>query len=160
MLSIHILCVGKLKEKFFAAACAEYAKRLGGYCKLAVTELNEERLPDRPSRAQIADALEKEGMGLLVKLPKGGRVAALCVEGRSISSEGLAERLADWTVGGVSQIAFVIGGSYGLHPSVKERADLCLSMSSMTFPHHLVRVMLLEQIYRAFKINEGASYHK
>ncbi len=95
MLSIHILCVGKLKEKFFAAACGEYAKRLGSYCHLTVTELNEQRLPDQPSPAQIAYALEKEGRALLSRLPKGGRVYALCVEGSPISSEGLAERLND-----------------------------------------------------------------
>lgn len=160
MLSVHILCVGKLKEKFYLEGAAEYAKRLGGYCKLTITELAEERLPDNPSRAQIDAALEKEGAALLARLPKGGKVVALCVEGKTLSSEELARKLEDWTVGGMSQITFLIGGSYGMHPSVKARADLRLSMSPMTFPHHLARVMLLEQIYRAFKIQEGSSYHK
>ena len=160
MLNVHILCVGKLKEKFWLDAAAEYAKRLGGYCRLTVTELPEERLPDSPSRAQIDAALEKEAGALLARLPKGGKTAALCVEGKTMSSEELARRLEDWTVGGTSQIAFLIGGSYGLHPSVKARADLRLSMSPMTFPHHLARIMLLEQIYRTFKIREGSAYHK
>ena len=160
MLNVHILCVGKLKEKFYLEGAAEYAKRLGGYCRLTITELPEERLPDSPSRAQIDAALEKEGNALLARLPKGGKVVAMCVEGKTLSSEELARRLEDWTVSGMSQIAFLIGGSYGLHPSVKDRADLRLSMSPMTFPHHLARVMLLEQIYRAFKIQEGSAYHK
>ena len=160
MLNVHILCVGKLKEKFYLEGAAEYAKRLGGYCRLTITELPEERLPDSPSRAQIDAALEKEGNALLARLPKGGKVVAMCVEGKTLSSEELARRLEDWTVSGMSQISFLIGGSYGLHPSVKDRADLRLSMSPMTFPHHLARVMLLEQIYRAFKIREGSSYHK
>ena len=160
MLNVHILCVGKLKEKFYLEGAAEYAKRLGGYCRLTITELPEERLPDSPSRAQIDAALEKEGNALLARLPKGGKVVAMCVEGKTLSSEELARRLEDWTVSGMSQISFLIGGSYGLHPSVKDRADLRLSMSPMTFPHHLARVMLLEQIYRAFKIQEGSAYHK
>ena len=160
MLNVHILCVGKLKEKFYLEAAAEYAKRLSGYCKLTVTELPEERLPDDPARARIDAALEKEGRTLLSRLAKGGRVAALCVEGELMSSEALADKLRQWTVGGTSQLTLVIGGSYGLSPAVKARADLRLSMSPMTFPHHLARVMVLEQLYRAFKINEGSSYHK
>ena len=160
MLSIQFICVGKMKEKFYIDGAAEYAKRLNGYCKLTITELPEERLPDNPSRAQIDGALEKEAGLILSKIPKGGRVVALCVEGKPLSSEKLAETVREWTVNGASQITFLIGGSYGMHPSVKERADLRLSMSPMTFPHHLARVMVLEQIYRAFKINEGSSYHK
>ena len=151
MLNVHILCVGKLKEKFYLEGAAEYAKRLGGYCRLTITELPEERLPDSPSRAQIDAALEKEGNALLARLPKGGKVVAMCVEGKTLSSEELARRLEDWTVSGMSQISFLIGGSYGLHPAVKDRADLRLSMSPMTFPHHMARVILLEQIYRDFK---------
>jgi 23S rRNA (pseudouridine1915-N3)-methyltransferase len=111
-------------------------------------------------RAQIDAALEKEAAAILAKLPKGGKVVALCVEGKPMSSEKLAETLDSWAVGGASQLTFLIGGSYGMHESVKARADLRLSMSPMTFPHHLARVMVLEQIYRAFKINEGSSYHK
>ena len=160
MLSIQFLCVGKMKEKFYMDGAAEYAKRLNGYCKLTITELNEERLPDNPTPAQISAALEKEGAVILSKLPKGGKVVALCVEGKPMSSEKLAETVNNWAVGGASQITFLIGGSYGMHESVKAKADLRLSMSPMTFPHHLARVMVLEQIYRAFKINEGSSYHK
>lgn len=160
MLSVQLICVGKMKEKFYIDGAAEYAKRLGGYCRLTVLELPEERLPDDPSRAQIDGALEKEGAAILNRLPKGGRLVAMCVEGKLLSSEQLARTVKDWSVNGVSNISVVIGGSYGLHPSVKEKADLRLSMSPMTFPHHLARVMVLEQIYRAFKINEGSHYHK
>ncbi len=160
MLSVHIICVGKLKEKFYIDAVSEYQKRLGGYCKFSITELPEERLPDRPSAAQIEAALEKEGTAVLSKLPKGGAVTALCVEGKELSSEGLAAKIFDWAGQGKSQLVFLIGSSYGLHPNVKAAADFRLSMSQMTLPHHLARVMLLEQIYRAFKIEEGSGYHK
>ena len=160
MLGIHVICVGKLKEKFYTDASAEYAKRLGGYCKFQLTELPEERLPDNPSQAQIDAALRKEADAILQRLPKGAAVTAMCVEGRGLSSEDLSRRVTDWAGQGRSQLCFLIGSSYGLHPAVKERADLRLSMSKMTFPHHLARVMLLEQLYRAFKIAEGSSYHK
>ena len=160
MLSVQLLCVGKMKEKFYIEGAAEYVKRLGAYCKLTVTELPEERLPENPSPAQIEGALEKEGNAILAKIPKGSKVVALCVEGKTMSSEKLAEAVDGWAVQGASQLTFLIGGSYGMHESVKKRADLRLSMSPMTFPHHLARVMVLEQIYRAFKINEGSSYHK
>ena len=160
MLTVRLICVGKMKEKFYIDGAAEYAKRLGGYCKLTVTELPEERLPADPSRAQIDAALEKESAAILAKVPKGGKLIAMCVEGKLLSSEELARRVQDWSVSGTSDLTVVIGGSYGMHPMVKERADLRLSMSPMTFPHHLARVMVLEQIYRAFKINEGSGYHK
>ena len=159
-MNIHIICVGKLKEKFYTEAAAEYAKRLGAYCRLTITELPEERLPQNPSQGEIDAALEREAGAILARLPKGAAVTALCVEGKPCSSEELAARLAAWAGGGRSTLAFLIGGSYGLHPSVKARADWKLSMSPMTFPHHLARVMLLEQIYRGFKINEGSQYHK
>ena len=160
MTDIRIICVGKLKEKVYSAAADEYVKRLGGYCKLTLLDLNEERLGDRPSPAQIDAALSKEGDSILSKIPSGAVVIAMCVEGNPLSSEELAKKMAGWTVQGKSQFVFLIGGSYGMHPKVKQRADLRLSMSPMTFPHHLARVMVLEQIYRAFKINEGSSYHK
>lgn len=160
MVNIQLLCVGKLKEKHFAAACAEYVKRLGAFCKLTVTELPEERLPEAPSQAQIDAALEKEAAAILAKLPKGTKLIALCVEGKLLSSPDLAKTLSKWAVDGASHFTFLIGGSFGLHPSVKERAQLRLSMSPMTFPHHLARVMVLEQIYRAFQINAGTRYHK
>lgn len=160
MLNVQIICVGKLKEKFYADAVAEYAKRLGGYCKFSITELSEERLPENPSAAQIEAALAKEGAAVLSRLPKGGAVTALCVEGKELTSEGLSDKIAAWAGQGRSQLAFLIGSSYGLHQDVKNAADFQLSMSQMTFPHHLARVMLLEQIYRAFKITEGSTYHK
>ena len=160
MINIHLLCVGKLKEKHFAAACSEYEKRLKAFCRLTITELPEERLPDRPSQAQIDAALEKEAGLIQQKLPKSCKLIALCVEGSLLSSEALAAQMETWSVDGASHLALVIGGSFGLHPSVKARAQLRLSMSPMTFPHHLARVMVLEQIYRAFQINSGTRYHK
>lgn len=160
MRNINILCVGKLKEAFYADACAEYRKRLQRFCSLSLVELPEERLPDDPSRAQIDAALEKEAAAIEEKLPRGGAVVALCVEGRELSSEQLADTLSQYATRGVSQITFLIGGSFGLAERVKARADMRLSMSPMTFPHHLARVMLLEQIYRAYQIQSGTKYHK
>ncbi len=152
--------MGKLKERFYTQAAAEYAKRLGAYCRLTITELPEERLGSTPGRGEIDAALEREAGAILGKVPKGAAVTALCVEGGLCSSEELSAKLEAWAGSGRSTLVFVIGGSYGLHPSVKSRADWRLSMSPMTFPHHLARVMLLEQIYRSFKIREGSSYHK
>lgn len=160
MLAVHLICVGKLKEKHFAAACAEYEKRLRPLCRLQLVELPEERLPDDPAPAQIQAALAREGEAILAKVPRGAALVALCVEGTMLSSEELADRLARWAVDGVSSVALVIGGSFGLHPSVKERAVLRLSISRMTFPHHLARVLVLEQVYRAFQIQNGSRYHK
>jgi len=143
LVDITLICVGKLKEKFYQEAAAEYAKRLKGYCKLSIVELAEQRLSKNPSLGEIQGALEKEGDAIRSKIPPNSSVIALAVEGTMRSSEELAAM-----------------GSYGLHPSVKAGAWAALSMSPMTFPHHLARVMLLEQIYRAFKIQEGADYHK
>ena len=159
-IGVHIICVGKLKEKFYADAAAEYVKRLGAYCKLQLIELPEERLPADPSRAQIDAALEKEAQAVRGKIPKGAAVIAMCVEGTLLSSEKLAAKLEQWSAGGASNLVFLIGSSYGMHPSLKDMAQLKLSMSPMTFPHHLARVMLLEQGYRCFKIQEGSGYHK
>lgn len=160
MLSVYLICVGKLKEKFYLEACGEYLKRLSAYCKLTLVELPEERLPQNPSRAQIEQALEKESQAIRAKLPPSTSLVCLCVEGKLRSSEELAGMFRDWEGGSAKHLAFVIGGSYGLAPSLKAEAWVKLSMSPMTFPHHLARVMVLEQIYRAFKINEGSSYHK
>ena len=136
MLTVNVICVGKLKEKFYLDAVEEDRKRLSRSCRLNLYE-------------QIC-----------TKLPKTGVVVALCIEGISLSSQALARKFGDWTVSGISQITFLIGSSFGLHPKAKESAQFRLSMSPMTFPHHLARVMLLEQIYRAFQINEGSRYHK
>ena len=160
MLSIHLICVGKLKERFYQEACAEYIKRLSASCRLTLVELPEEKLPQNPSQGQIDAALEKEGLLIRAKLPPNASVVCLCVEGRLRSSEELAGLVQTWTHSSAKHLVFVIGGSYGLAESLKREAWVRLSMSPMTFPHHLARVMVLEQIYRAFKINEGSSYHK
>ena len=160
MQKVTVLCVGKLKEKFYIDAAAEYAKRLSRFCKLELVELPEERLPEAPSPAQIEAALLKEAAAIRAKLPAGAALIALCVEGELRSSEALARQMAAWAGQGVSQLVFLIGGSFGLHPSIKGSAKLRLSMSPMTFPHHLARVMVLEQIYRAYQINAGTRYHK
>lgn len=139
MVNIQLLCVGKLKEKHFSAACAEYQKRLGAFCKLTVTELPEVRLPEHPTPTQVEGALAREGEALLAKLPKSAKVIALCVEGVQLSSPALAAQMEQWMVEGASHLTLIIGGSFGLHPSVKEAAHLRLSMSPMTFPHHLAR---------------------
>lgn len=160
MQKITVLCVGKLKEKFYADACAEYQKRLTRCCKLELIELPEQRLPENPSEAEIEAALGREADAILEKLPRVGTVVALCLEGRTMPSEQLADTLAHYAAQGVSQVTFLIGGSFGLAERVKRKADLRLSMSPMTFPHHLARVMLLEQIYRAYQIQGGTRYHK
>ena len=160
MQKVTLLCVGKLKEKFYADAAAEYVKRLSRYCDLTVTELPEERLPEDPSPAQIEAALAKEAAAIRAKLPPSAFLIALCIEGKERSSEELARQMADWASRGEKQLVFLIGGSFGLHPSIKDAAGARLSMSPMTFPHHLARVMLLEQIYRAYQINAGTRYHK
>ena len=160
MQKVTILCVGKLKERFYTDAAAEYAKRLSRLCKLEIVELSEERLGDDPSPAQIEAALSKEADAIRAKLPPAAMAVALCVEGKTRSSEELARLMADSASRGDSHLVFLIGGSFGLHPSVKELAAVKLSMSPMTFPHHLARVMLLEQIYRAYQINAGSKYHK
>ena len=159
MRKLSLLCVGRLKETFYKDAAAEYVKRLSRYCNPDVTELPEVRLPDNPSDAQIQSALEKESASILKRLPSDAFPVALCIEGQLFSSEKLAELLSDLSTRGATPV-FVIGGSYGLHDSVKDAAALRLSMSPMTFPHHLARVMLLEQLYRACQINAGGQYHK
>ena len=146
MLSVYLICVGKLKEKFYQEACAEYIKRLSPYCRLTLVELPEEKLPQDPSQAQIDAALEKESQAIRAKLPPSTSLVCLCV--------------GTWEHSSAKHLAFVIGGSYGLAERLKGESWVKLSMSPMTFPHHLARVMLLEQLYRAFKIREGSSYHK
>lgn len=160
MQKITVLCVGKLKEKFYLDATAEYAKRLGRYCKLDILELPESRLPEEPSPAQIQQALDAEAAAITAKLPKGGALVALCIEGTPCSSEEMSRKMQQLAVSGKTQLTFLIGGSVGLSESLKRQADWKLSMSPMTFPHHLLRVMLLEQIYRAYQINAGSRYHK
>ena len=160
MQRVTILCVGKLKEKFYMDAAAEYSKRLSRHCRLELIELAEQRLPEAPSPAEIGAALEREAAAIRERLPKSGALVAMCVEGVLLSSQELARRLMRFGLDGNSQITFLIGGSFGLHQSLKDQADLRLSMSPMTFPHHLARVMLLEQLYRGYQILEGSRYHK
>lgn len=160
MVSVTVICVGKLKEKYYKDAANEYEKRLNGYCKVEIIELPETRLCEMPTQAQIEAALEKEAEAIFARIPKGAVVTAMCVEGEGLSSESFAKRISQDMVQGASKLVFIIGGSFGLSPQIKRAAKYRLSMSNMTFPHHLARVMVLEQIYRAFKINEGSSYHK
>ncbi|MDR3982158.1 MAG: 23S rRNA (pseudouridine(1915)-N(3))-methyltransferase RlmH [Dysosmobacter sp.] len=160
MQKVTLICVGKLKEKFYAQATEEYAKRLSRFCKLEIVELPESRLSDSPSPAEISQALTAEAALIEAKLPKGSALVAMCIEGEELSSPQLAEKMRQFAVSGVSNLTFLIGGSVGLSPAIKAQADFRLSMSPMTFPHHLARVMLLEQIYRAYQINAGTKYHK
>lgn len=159
MIKVTLITLGKLKEKYLRDAVDEYIKRLSRYCKLDIIELTPVNLPEKPSRSEIDAALEKEAELIEKRIPEGSVVTALCVEGKSLSSE----QLADFTLKNTNKgknMCFIIGSSYGMSDVVKQRADLRLSLSRMTFPHQLFRVMLLEQIYRAFKINEGSTYHK
>lgn len=160
MLQIRLICVGKLRERFYIDASKEYLNRLSGYCKISVEEIAEARLAERPSEAEIDAALKAEADAISNKLIKGAAVIALCVEGTQTDSACFSDRLARYATDGCSRLCFVIGGSHGLHRSIKEKAGCCLSMSPMTFPHHLARIMLLEQLYRCFKIIEGGKYHK
>lgn len=160
MLTVKFICVGKMKEKFYIDAFGEYQKRLGAFCRFELEEISEQRLSQDPSEKEIAAALEREAAEIEKRIPAGAAVVPLCVEGVQISSEELARRLSAWAGGGKSRICFIIGGSFGLSPRIKAMADLRLSMSKMTFPHHLARVMAAEQIYRAFTMIENTRYHK
>lgn len=160
MLGIKIICVGRLKEQFYSDAAAEYIKRLGTLCKMEVEELPESRLPVSPSKADMESALSQEADRIELRLPSNSATIALCIEGTMLDSEQLSQLLQKFANIGKSRLCFIIGGSLGLHSRIKQRADFCLSMSRMTFPHHLARVMLFEQLYRGFKITEGSKYHK
>ena len=160
MMRVRILCVGKLKERYLSDACAEYLKRLTAFCKPEIMELPESRMPENPSEAEIAACLRREGEEILAKIPQGAMVIPLCIEGKQLSSEELAKELAGAGIRGISCVCLVIGGSWGLSEAVKSAGKLRLSMSRMTFPHQLARVMLLEQVYRAFSISAGSKYHK
>lgn len=158
--SVTILAVGKLKESYLREACAEYSKRLQGFCRFSIEEVAEYRLPDNPSPAQIAAGLEREGREMLSRIPVGAYVVAMCIEGKMLDSVELSRKLSQIAVQGRSSVVFIIGGSFGIWEQVKQRADLRLSMSPMTFPHQLARVMLCEQVYRAFSIEANTKYHK
>ena len=160
MLGVTFICVGKMREDHYSAAFAEYEKRLGALCRFELRELPEVRLPDRPSDSEIASALRREGEAITRAIPRGALAVAMCIEGQQMPSEALARLLAGTAASGSPRVCFIVGGSYGLDAEVKRAADLRLSMSEMTFPHHLARVMLAEQVYRALSINSGLRYHK
>lgn len=160
MLTVNVLCIGGLKESYWRDACAEYSKRLSAFCKFNIIQLDEARLPKSPSDGDIKRALCAEGRALLEQCRPGSRVIAMCIEGKQMSSQQLAGELAGAALDGYSCVNIIIGGSYGLSPEVKSRADVRLSMSPMTFPHQLARVMVCEQVYRAFSINGNGKYHK
>lgn len=159
-MKITLVVVGKIKEKYFVDAIAEYTKRLSKYCKLEILQVDDEKTPDKASEALESQIKEKEGERILAKIPDGAYVIALAIEGKMLDSEELAEKINRLGVTGTSQIVFIIGGSLGLSGSVLNRADYKLSFSKMTFPHQLMRVILLEQIYRSYRIISGAPYHK
>ena len=159
-MNVTLICLGRLKEDYLRSACTEYQKRLMGFCRFKIEELEAERLPENPSEAEIAAALEKEGERIIAKLPKAACTVALCIEGKQQSSEELAQLMSKAPSEGVSNMVFIIGSSYGLSDKVKCSAQIKLSMSKMTFPHQLARVMLMEQIYRAYTIINNRHYHK
>ena len=160
MFDITLIAMGKLKEPFYLSAAAEYAKRLGGYCRFTLTELPEVRLPENPSPSEIAQGLDKEANAILARIPKGAWLCVFTPEGKLLSSEDFAAKLREVKNTGKGSACFLIGSSFGIAPRVKSRADFRLSMGPMTFPHHLARIMVLEQLYRAEAIQAGSKYHK
>ena len=158
MLEVKIICIGKLKEKYWRDAVQEYTKRLSAFCRFSVVELSEVRVPQDPNNAQIEKVLEEEAKAVMAAVGRS-TAYALCIEGKMLSSEKLASEIESEAVSGTSSLAFIIGSSHGLHESVK-RLGKRISMSPMTFPHQLARVMLCEQLYRAFSIQAGTKYHK
>lgn len=160
MFEITLITIGKLKEKFYLDAADEYQKRLQGYCNFRLLELPECKLPDNPSPAEITAGLEKEAAAILSKIPKNAWFCVFTPEGKLLSSEALADKISNIKLSGKSNACFLIGSSFGIAQQIKDRADFKLSMSPMTFPHHLARIMVLEQIYRAEAIQNGSKYHK
>ena len=160
MIKVKIIALGKLKEKYLREACQEYIKRLSGYAKTEIIELEPVRLSDSPSPAEIQKALSAEAEMIKKKLSDGALITAMCIEGKQFSSQEFSKKLTSAVNGGKGELIFIIGSSYGLDEGLKALADIKLSFSTMTFPHQLFRVMLLEQVYRSFKIAEGSSYHK
>ena len=160
MFNITLIALGKLKEKFYISAASEYEKRMMGYCNFQLIELPEIRLPDNPSPANITAALDKEAESIMAKIPKGAWFCILTPEGKLLSSEQLASKISNIKLTGKSSACFLIGSSFGISEKIKNIADFKLSMSPMTFPHHLARVMVLEQLYRAEAIQAGSKYHK
>ena len=160
MININFIVLGKLKEKYMKDFSAEYEKRLSGYCKLTVTELEPVKLSDNPSEQEIKNALTKETQMIKAKIPKNSFVFSMCIEGKQMSSEELSKKLEDIALAGKNNITFIIGSSFGLSDEIKQMSDYKFSMSKMTFPHKLARIMLTEQVYRALSITNNAKYHK
>ncbi len=160
MINVTVIHVGNIKDKFFADAVAEYEKRIQGFCKIKSVEIKEKRPPEKPNSAQIAAVLKEEGEKILACIPKEAFKIAMCVEGKKMTSEKFAQTLENLPHRGYSEAVFIIGSSYGLDESVKAACQLRLSVSDMTFPHRLMRVLLAEQIYRACTICAGTEYHK
>jgi len=159
-MKITVISVGKIKEKYFTGAINEYAKRLTKYCKLDLIEVADEKAPENLSEKEMIQVKEKEGERILSKIHDQAYVVALAIEGKQVTSEELSEKIEKLGVSGTSHITFVIGGSLGLADSVMKRANYKLSFSKMTFPHQLMKVVLLEQVYRAYRISRGEPYHK
>lgn len=159
-MNINIICVGKLKEKYWKDAVEEYSKRISRFAKVQITEVKESRISDNPSPAEEERVRKEEGEEILRKIKPGDFCITLEIKGKMLDSEQLADKISDICLSGRSTIDFVIGGSIGISPEVSSRADFKLSFSKMTFPHQMMRVILLEQIYRAFKINNNETYHK
>lgn len=159
-MNVTLITVGRLKEKFFIDAAYEYIKRLNAYCNIEVKPIDAAKLPSNPTDSEIELALKSESEKILKAIPKGATVITMCIEGKQFSSEELSSKLQEFKLNGISNICFIIGGSYGILEEIKAKSTIKMSMSKMTFPHRLFQIMLLEQIYRAFKIEEGSNYHK
>ncbi len=160
MMNVQLIVLGKLKEKYMKDFSSEYEKRLSAYCKLTVTELEPVKLSDNPSQSEIENALNKETQMITAKIPKNSYVFSMCIEGKQMSSEELSQKLDDIALSGKSSVVFIIGSSFGLSDEIKRMSDFRFSMSKMTFPHKLARIMLTEQIYRGFSISNNGKYHK
>ena len=160
MMNVQLIVLGKLKEKYMKDFSSEYEKRLSAYCKLTVTELEPVKLSDNPSQSEIDNALNKETQMITAKIPKNSYVFSMCIEGKQMSSEELSQKLDDIALSGKSSVVFMIGSSFGLSDEIKRMSDFKFSMSKMTFPHKLARIMLTEQIYRGFSISNNGKYHK
>ena len=160
MMNVQLIVLGKLREKYMKDFSSEYEKRLSAYCKLTVTELEPVKLSDNPSQSEIDNALNKETQMITAKIPKNSYVFSMCIEGKQMSSEELSQKLDDIALSGKSSVVFIIGSSFGLSDEIKRMSDFKFSMSKMTFPHKLARIMLTEQIYRGFSISNNGKYHK
>lgn len=160
MIAVTVIALGKCKERYMREFSAEYEKRLSAFCKLQIVELVPERLPDNPSQSEIDRALCREAEKITAKIPQNAYVFSMCIEGKQMTSEQFSQKISTLAVEGVSNIVFVLGSSFGLAEEIKKQSDFRFSMSEMTFPHQMARVMLLEQLYRAFQIASGGKYHK